>query len=150
MALARSAARRRPRGDLRIPGQAAGRKVGFGRAEWAAPDSRTRDLGMVHPPELVFARPQEHGALQYPVAYATETRVVPPRPSQTVRPTGAEEDQATDRTTVASLPSAARTRITGKRRRDWQDRANTERVAEALEEPQVWSRSWEVLALYRM
>ncbi len=75
-------------------------------------------LGVVHPPELVSAGPQEHGALQYPVADAAETRVVPPRPTHTVRPTAAEEDQAADRTTVASLPSAARTRITGKWRRD--------------------------------
>ena len=58
------------------------------------------------------------GYLQYPVADAAETRVIPPRPAHTVRPTAAEEDQAADRTTIASLPSAARTRITGKRRRD--------------------------------
>src|ERR1700758_5095621 len=118
MALAGSAPRRRPRAGLRVPGEAARRKDGFGRAGWAAPDSRIRDLGVVHPPELVSAGPQEDGALQYPVADAAETRVVPPRPAHTVRPTAAEEDQAADRTTVASLPSAARTRITGKRRRD--------------------------------
>src|ERR1700746_437199 len=118
MALARSAPRRRPRGGLRIPGQAEGRKDGFGRAERAAPDSRIRDLGVVHPTELVSAGPQGHGALQYPVADAAETRVVPPRPAHTVRPTAAEEDQAADRTTIASLPGAARTRITGKRGRD--------------------------------
>src|SRR6516225_4650319 len=34
------------------------------------------------------------------------------------RPIAAGEDQAADRTTVDSLPSAARTRIIGKRRRD--------------------------------
>src|SRR2546427_1260045 len=118
MAVARSAPRRRPRGGLRIPGQAARRKDGFGRAKRAAPDSRIRDLGVVHPPELVSAGPQEHGALQYPVADAAETRVVPSRPAHTVRPIAAEEDQAADRTTVASLRSAARTRIAGKRRRD--------------------------------
>src|SRR5689334_9957540 len=116
MALARSASRRRPRGGLRIPGQAAGRKDGFGRAERTAPDSRIRNPGAIHRPELVSAGPQEHGALQYPVADAAETRVVPPRPTHTVRTTAAEEDQAADRTAVASLPSAARTRITGKRR----------------------------------
>src|SRR5262245_60407663 len=118
MALARSAPRRRPRGGIRIPGHAARRKDGFGRAERAAPDSRIRDLGVVHPPELVSAGPQEHGALQYPVADAAETRVVPPRPGHTVRPAATEEDRAAHRTTVASLPSAARTRITGTRRRD--------------------------------
>ena len=118
MALARSAPRRRPRCGLRIPGQAARRKDGFGRAERAAPDSRIRDLGLVHPAELVSGGPQEHGALQYLVADAAETRVVPPRPAHTVRPTAAEEDQAADRRTIASLPSAARTRITGERRRD--------------------------------
>src|SRR5437762_3401988 len=106
MALARSAPRRRPRGGLRIPGQAARRKDGFGRAERAAPDSRIRDLGVVHPPELVPAGSQEHGALQYPVANAAETRVVPPRPTDTVRSAAAEKDQAADRTTVASLRSA--------------------------------------------
>src|SRR5262245_14079623 len=118
MALARSAPRRGPRGGLRIPGQATPGKGGFGRAERAAPGSRIRDPGVVHPPELVSAGPQEHGALQYPVADAAEARVVPPRPAHTVRPTTAEEDQAADRTTVASMPSAARTRVTGKRRRD--------------------------------
>src|SRR5215472_7986054 len=106
MALARSAPRRRPGSGLRIPGQAARRKDAFGRAERAAPDSRIRDLGLVHPPELVSARPQEHGALQYPMADAAETRVVPPRPAHTVRSTAAQEDQAADRTTVASRPSA--------------------------------------------
>ena len=116
MALAGSAPRRRPRGGLRIPGQAAGRKDGFGSAERAAPDSRIRDLGVVHPPQLVSAGPQEHGALQYPVADAAEARVVPPRPAYIVRPTTAEEDQAADRTTLTSRPGAARTRITGKRR----------------------------------
>src|SRR5215467_9524252 len=118
MAFAPSALRRRPRGGLRIPGQAARRKDGFGSAERAAPDSRICDLGVVHLPELVSSGSQEHGALQYPVADADETRVVPPRPAHTVRLTAAEEDQAADRTAVASLPSAARTRITGKRRRD--------------------------------
>src|SRR5262245_6374357 len=118
MALARRAPRRRPRGGLRIPGQAARRKDGFGRVERAALHSRVRDLGVVHPPELVSARAQKHGALQYPVADAAETRVVPPGPAHTVRPAAAEEDQAADRTTVASLPGAARPRITGKRRRD--------------------------------
>src|SRR5215467_12146056 len=118
MALARSASRRWPRGGLRIPGQAARRKDGFGRAERAAPDSRIRDLGVVHPSELVSAGPQEHGALQYPVADAAKTRVVPPRPAHAVRPATAEQDQAADRTTFASLPSAASTRITRKRRRD--------------------------------
>src|ERR1700741_584393 len=117
MALARSAPRRRPRGGLRIPGQAAWRQDSFGRAERAPPGSRIRDLGVVRPPELVSAGPQEHGALQYPVADAAETRAVPPRLAHTVRPPAAQEDQAADRTTVASLPSAARTRITGKRRR---------------------------------
>ncbi len=62
--------------------------------------------------------PQEHGALQYPVADATKTRVVPLRPAHTVRPTAAEKDQATDRTTFASQRRRARARITGKRRRD--------------------------------
>ena len=52
-----------PRRGLRIPDQAARRKDGFGRARRASPDSRIRDLG-VHPPELVSARPQEHGALE--------------------------------------------------------------------------------------
>src|SRR5580765_3590315 len=118
MALARSGPRRRPRGGLWIPGQAARRKGGSGSAERAAPDSRVRNLGVVHPPQPVSAGPQEHGALQYPVADAAETRVVSRRPAHTVRPTAAEEDQAADRTTFASLPSAARTRITGKRRRD--------------------------------
>lgn len=118
MALARSAPRGRPRGGLRIPGQAAWRKDGFGHIGRAAPVSRIRDLGEVPRPELVSAGPQEHGALQYPVADAAETRVVPPRPAHAVRPTAAEKDQAADRTTVASLPSAARTRITGKRKRD--------------------------------
>src|SRR5204862_5892997 len=118
MALARSASRRRSRGGLRIPVAAARRKDGSGLAKRAASDSRIRDLGLVYPPELVSAGPQEHGALQYPVADAAETRVVPPRPTHTVRPTAAEEDQAADRSAVASLPSAARTRITGKRRRD--------------------------------
>src|SRR6516165_4506902 len=93
MALARSAPRRRARGGLRIPGQAARRKDGFGRAERAAPDSRIRDLGAVYPPELVLAGPQEHAALQYPMADAAETRVVPPRPAHTIRPAAAEEDQ---------------------------------------------------------
>src|SRR5215469_12307086 len=118
MTLARSAPRRRVRGGLRISGQAARGKDGFGCAERATPDSRIRDLGLVHHSELVSAGPQEHGALQYPVAYAAETRVVPLRPAYLVRPTAAEEDQAADRTTVAPLPSAARARITGKRRRD--------------------------------
>src|SRR5690348_15487256 len=118
MALARSAPRRRPRGGLRIPGQAARRKDGFGRAERAAPDSRIRDLGLVHPAELVSPGPQEHGALQYPVADAAETRLVSQRPAHIVRPTVAEEDQAANRPTVASPPSAARARITGKRRRN--------------------------------
>src|SRR5947207_15666049 len=103
MALARSAPRRRPRGGLRIPGQAARRKDGFGRAERAAPDSRIRDLGVVHPPELVSAGPQGHGALHYPVADAAETRWVPPRPTHTVRPTAPKEDQAADRPPVAPL-----------------------------------------------
>src|SRR5437879_13898617 len=107
MALARSAPRRRLRGGLRIPGQAARRKDGFGRAERAAPDSRIRDLGVVHPPELVSAGPQEHGALQDPVADAAETRVVLPRPAHAVRPASAEADQACDRTRVTSLPVAA-------------------------------------------
>src|SRR5215472_5572343 len=118
MALARSAPRRRPCGSLWIPGQAARRKDGFGRAERAALDSRIRDLGEVHPPELVSAWPQKHGAVQYPVADASETHLVPPRPAHAVRPTAAKEDQASDRTAVPSLPSAARTRITGKRGRD--------------------------------
>src|SRR5262249_52775576 len=120
-------------GGLRIPGQAARRKDGFGRAERAAPDSRIRDLGVVHSPELVSARPKKHGALQYPVADAAEARVVSRRPAHTFRPAAAEEDQAADRPTVASLPSAARTRIIGTRRRDREDRADTERVAEAPE-----------------
>src|SRR5215470_8128086 len=117
MALARSAPRRRPRGGLRIPGQAARRKDGFGGAEQAAPDSRIRDLGVVHPPELVSAGPQEHGALQHPVADAAETRVVSPRLANTVRPAAAAEDQAADRTTAASLSGPARTRIIGRWRR---------------------------------
>src|SRR5512137_2927835 len=103
MAIARSAPRRRPRSGLRIPGQAARRKDGFGRAQRAPPDSRIRDLGVAHPPELVSPGPQEHGALQYPVADAAETRVVPQRPAHTFRPAAAEEDQAADRTTLASL-----------------------------------------------
>src|SRR5579864_5504785 len=94
MALARSAPRRWPRGGLRIPGQAARGKDGLERAEQAAPDSRIRHLGVVHPPELVSAGPQEHGALQYPMADAAETRVVSPRPAHAARPTAAEEDQA--------------------------------------------------------
>src|SRR5215470_3744420 len=118
MALARSAPRRRPRGGLRIPGQAARRKDGFRCAERAAPDSRIRDLGVVYPPELVSAGPQEYGALQYSVADAAEARMVPPRPAHTVRSAAAGEDQAPDRRTPSSLPSATRTRITGKRRRD--------------------------------
>src|SRR5262252_4255033 len=118
MALARSALRRRPRGGLWISGQAARWKDGFECTERATHDSRIRNLGLVHPPELVSAGPQEHGALQYPVADAAETRLVPQRPADTVRLTAAKEDQAADRTTVTSLPSAARTRITGKRRRD--------------------------------
>src|ERR1044071_3194952 len=118
MAFARSAPRRRPRGGLRIPGQAARRKDGFGRAERATPDSRISDPGGVHPPQLVSAGAQEHGALQYPVADAAKTRVVPSRPAHTVRPAATKEDQAADRTTVASLPGAARARITGKRRRN--------------------------------
>src|SRR5215472_3291962 len=129
MALARSAPRRRPRGGLRIPGQAARRKDAFGRAERTAPDSRIRDLGAVHPPELAAAGPQEHGALQYPVADADETRVVPPRPAHAVRSTAAYEDQAADRTTVASLSSAASTRITRERRRDRQNRTCAQRVS---------------------
>src|SRR5215472_11125555 len=103
MALARSTPRRRLRGGLRISSQAARRKDGFRRAEWTAPDSRIRHLGRVHPPELVSAGPQTHDALQYSVADAAETYLVPPRPAHTVRPTAAEEDQAADRTTVASL-----------------------------------------------
>src|SRR5262245_19572742 len=128
MALARRAPRRRTRGSLRVPGQAARRKDNFGRAERTAPDSRIRDPGVVHRAKLVSAGPQEHGALQYPVADAVDTRVVPPGPAHTARPTAGEEHQAADRTTVASPPSAARTRITGKRRRDRQDRADPERV----------------------
>src|SRR5579864_3937104 len=118
MALARSAPRRRLRGGLRIPVQATRRKDGSGVAERTALDSRIRDLGVVHPAERVHAGPQEHGALQYPVADAAEARVVPPRPAHTVRPTATEEDQVADRTTVTSGPSAACTRITGKWRRD--------------------------------
>src|SRR5215472_3639897 len=118
MALAQSAPRRWPGGGLRIPVQASRRKDGFGRTERTASDSRIRDLGVVHPPEPVPTGPQKHGALQYPVADAAEARVVPPRPAHTVRPTAAKEDKAADRATVAALPSTARTRITGKRRRD--------------------------------
>src|SRR6516225_3388193 len=118
MALARSAPRRRPRRGLRIPGQAARRKDGFRGAGRAAQGSGIRDLGVVYPPELVSAGSQEHGALQYPVADAAENRMVSPRPAHTVRTTAAKEDQAADRATVAPPPSAARARITGKRRRD--------------------------------
>src|SRR5262252_9828065 len=107
MALARSALRRRPRGGLWISGQAARWKDGFECTERATHDSRIRNLGLVHPPELVSAGPQEHGALQYPVAEAAETRMVPSRPAHTVRPIAAEEDQAADRTAVASLRSSA-------------------------------------------
>src|SRR5215469_3526924 len=107
MAFEGGASRGRARGGLRIPGQAARGKDGFGRSEWAARDSRIRDLGVVHPPELVPAGPQEHGALQYPVAYAVEALVVSPRPTHIVRSTRAEEDQAANRTKIASLPSAA-------------------------------------------
>src|SRR5512142_2994324 len=97
--------RRRQGCGLRIPSQAARRKDGLGRTEQAAPDSRVRGLGVANPPKLVSSGPKEHGALQYAVDDAAETRVVPPRPARTVRPTGAEEDQAADRRTVASVPS---------------------------------------------
>src|SRR5215472_2756666 len=113
MALAPSAPRRRSRGGLRIPGQAARRKDSFECTQWTAPDSRIRDLGLVHLPKQVSAGSQDYGALQYPVADASETRLVPPRPPHIVRLTAAEENQAADRTTVASLPSTARPRITG-------------------------------------
>src|SRR5205085_11261939 len=132
MALARSAPRWRSRGGLRIPGQARRRKDGVGHTERPACNSRMRDLGVVYPPKPVSAGTQGHGALQYPVADAPETHVVPPRPADTVRPPAAEEDHTADRTTVASPPSAARTRITGKRRGDREDRAGAERVAEAF------------------
>src|SRR5262245_23567896 len=108
MALARRAPPRRAGGGLWVPSQATRWKDGFGCAERTAPGSRIRDLGLVHHPELVSARPQEHGALQHSVADAAETRLVPPRPAHTIRPTAAEEDQTADRTTVAILPSAAR------------------------------------------
>src|SRR5262249_19846621 len=97
MALAQSAPRRRPRGSLWIPGQAAARKGGFGHAKRAALDSRIRDLWEVHFPELVSAWPQKHGAVQYPVADASETHLVPTRPAHTVRPTAAKENQTSDR-----------------------------------------------------
>src|SRR5439155_8640529 len=109
MALARSAPRGRPGRGLRIPGQAAQRKDVFGRTERTTPGSRIRDLGVVHPQELVSAGPQEHGTLQHPMADAAETRVAPPRPAHTLRGTAAEQDQAADRTTVAPQRSAART-----------------------------------------
>ena len=80
--------------------------------------SWVRDVGVVYPPKTVSAVPQEHGALQYPVADTAEARAVPPRFDHTVRPLTAEEDQATDRTTLASRSSAACTQITRKRRRD--------------------------------
>src|SRR5215469_13549395 len=107
MAVTRSAPRRRPRRSLRISSQAKGRKDGFECAERAAPDSRIRDLGVVHLPEQVSARTQEHGALQYPVADAAETRVVPPRLAHIVRSAAPEQNQAADLATVASLPGAA-------------------------------------------
>jgi hypothetical protein len=40
------------------------------------------------------AGPQEHGALQYPVADAAKTPVVPQRPAHIVCSTAAEKDQA--------------------------------------------------------
>src|SRR5205807_8381902 len=100
--------------------------------EITACNSRIRNLGVIYPPIPVSTGTQVHGALQYPVADAPETRVFPPRPADTVRPPAAEEDHTADRTTVASPPSAARTRITGKRRGDREDRAGAERVAEAF------------------
>jgi NADPH:quinone reductase-like Zn-dependent oxidoreductase len=95
-----------------------GGRIASGASNGRHPIRESAILGVVHPPELVSAGPQEHGALQYPMADAAETRVVSRRSAHTVRPTATEENQAADRTTVASLPGAARTRITGKRRRD--------------------------------
>src|SRR5262245_41371377 len=109
MALARSAPRTRAGSGLRIPGQAAGRKDGFGRAERAALDSRIRGPGVVHPSEPVSAGPQEHDSLQYPVADAAEAHVVPLRPAYAVRPPAAEEDQAADRAALAPAPGPAGT-----------------------------------------
>src|SRR5262245_30585689 len=97
MALARSAPRRRPRGGLRIPSQAPARKDCVGLAERPTPDSRIRGFGLVHPSEPVPARPQGHGAVQYSVADAVKTCVVPAGPAGTRRPVATEEDQAADR-----------------------------------------------------
>src|SRR5437016_1751131 len=117
MALARGAPPSRVRGGLRVPSQATRREGGFG-CKRTPPGPRIRDLGLVHRPELVSARPQEHGAVQHSVADAAETRLVPHGPAHIIRAIAAEEDQAADRTTITSLRSPARARIAGKRRRD--------------------------------
>jgi hypothetical protein len=85
------------------------RKDGFRARQWAAPDSRVRDLGVVHPPELVFL-PGRKSMVPYSIRWLMRLKPAwfPPRPAHIARPTAAEEeDQADDRTACLSARRGA-------------------------------------------